>query len=44
MENNFSDRTYSASRLVDQFPGPVSPGCSLFAPSARHQYPKPLLS
>jgi len=36
MENNFSDRTYSASRLVDEVPGPVSPGCSPFAPSARH--------
>ena len=29
-----SDRTYSASRLFDQAPGPVSPGYSLFAPSA----------
>jgi hypothetical protein len=33
IQNNFQC-TYSASCLVDEVPGPISPGCSLFAPSA----------
>jgi len=37
------DRTYSASRLLDEVPGPISPGCSLFAPSARQRKPRFLI-
>ena len=40
MENNFFDRAYGASRLINEVSGPVSPGFSVFAPSAGHQYPK----
>jgi len=41
--NFIQSYTYRASRLVDEVPGPVSPGCSLFAPLARNQYPQTLL-
>ncbi len=33
-ENKLSDCTYSASRLVDKVPGPISPGYRPFAPLA----------
>ena len=33
-KNKLSHCTYSASRLVCEVPGPISPGCSLFAPLA----------
>src|SRR5271166_2397115 len=33
-ENKLSHCAYSASRLVYQVPGPISPGYSLFAPLA----------
>ena len=39
MENNFSDRTYSASRLVISFLG-LSAQAVVFLRLRRHQYPK----